>query len=424
MTYDGTLINHTTGLALAHASGRHNFSAASKESLHIMLLAQALSGSQDAARVLSPSNPSQAQDAAFKMMQQKLQTYLEFNRTYPGFGGFLPWYNNTFASLAPTNDWVNRVPALDNGELVWAVYAAVQAMKKTPKYRSLATQWQNWLSYNAHHAAEIFYHGDGKVCAVVDLDQSLPPNDPKQNYTCEGTNLLNDPYEGELFTWYLYFFSPSLTPTDKLALWTTKRAMLQSVEYNMHGKGPITVQKGYWFSSHEQWKLLEMPYTDVPLVRRLFANAERARTCNSRVLKIPGMYASVNNITDPATNQIEGYISNAGIPSIAFITEQELDVITPYSVFPTLLALGEKGRSVGAAWLWNMLQGKKMQNVYGTTESERVDGEGVSSFVSWDSKITTVVALLGGVGDLVREGLREGGLYEEFLMVVEVSKPS
>lgn len=297
-------------------------------------------------------------------------------------------------------------------------YAAIQALNKTPSYRALATQWTSWLHYNAHHAARIFYRPTGHVCAVVDLDQTLHPNDPKQNYTCEGSNLLNDPYEGELFTWYLYFFSTALTPTDKSALWTTKRPLLQSVDYNTRGGvGPITVQRGYWFSSHEQWKLLEMPYTDIPLLHRLFTNAERARTCNSNVLKIPGTYASVNNITSPRDNQIEGYISNAGIPSISFITEQELDVITPYSVFPTVLF----DRGVGAAWLWDMLQGKKMQNPYGTTESERIDGTGVSSFVSWDSKITTVVALLGGVGDLAREGLKNEGLYGEFLRVTEVS---
>lgn len=420
MTYDGTLLDQTTGLPPAGETGLHNFSAASKESLHVMLLAQALAGNQDAARVISPQKPWAAPEAAFKVMEQKLHTYLEFNRTFPGFGGYLPWYNNTFATLKPTDDWVDRLPALDNGELVWAVYAAVQALSsnRNPHYRRLASQWQSWLEYNQKHA-KIFYHGSGRVCAVITLDQTLPPNDPKQNYSCEGTALLDDPYEGELFTFWLYFFG-SLPQQDKIALWTVKRPKLHSAEYDIQDKGPITVQKGYWFSSHEQWKILEMPYYDVDIVRRVFNNGERARTCNSNVLNIPGMYASVNNVTD-SSGQIIGYISNAGIPSIAFITDQELDVITPYSVFPTALAEGRKGRSVGMAWYWNMIEGKKMQNPYGTTESERVDGTAVSSFVSWDSKITTVVSLLGGVSDLVREGLKKERLYGEFLEVMNVS---
>lgn len=70
------------------------------------------------------------------------------------------------------------------------------------------------------------------------------------------------------------------------------------------------------------------------------------------------MFASVNNITDPSTGDVTGYISNAGIPSIANQTVQELDVITPYSVFPTILF----DKSVGLAWWRNMILAKKMQS--------------------------------------------------------------
>jgi hypothetical protein len=48
-------------------------------------------------------------------METKLQTYLKFNETYPGFGGFLPWFTSSTQVVTPTWDWVNRVPALDNG---------------------------------------------------------------------------------------------------------------------------------------------------------------------------------------------------------------------------------------------------------------------------------------------------------------------
>ena len=422
MTYDGTLIRQRTGLAWADAAGRHNFSAASKESLHVMVLAKALAGDSSAARFISPDAPAKAPEIAYGIMKQKLKTYLAFNETYPGFGGYLPWYNNTFAVIEPTSDWVNRVPGLDNGELLWAVYGAVQVLESSskPKCQKLGQQWQAWLDYTKVNAAKVFYRGKGRVCAVVDLNQTLLPDDPKQNYTCEGTdNYLNDPYEGELFTWWLYFFG-GLSARGKNALWVAKRPKLRSVEYQKRGVGPITVQQGFWFSSHEQWKVLEMPYYDVDIVKRVYTNAERARTCNSRALGIPGEYASVNNVTDN-TGQIIGYISNAGIPSISSQKEQELDVITPYAVFPTLLVLGEQGRAAGMAWWWNMVTGKKMQNPYGSTESERVDGTAVSSFVSWDSKITTVSALLGGVVDLVRSKMEVDGIYGDFLRVLDVS---
>ncbi len=421
MTYDGTLLDQKTGLAHANGAGRHNFSAASKESLHVMVLAKALAGDAHAARFISPDSPSAASGKAYQVMQQKLATYLTFNKTYPGFGGLLPWYNNTYATLAPTDDWVDRVPGLDNGELLWAVYGAVQVLQSSsrPRYRELGDQWNAWLDYAKVHVAKMFYHGDGTVCAVVTLKQALAPNDPRQTYTCEGTGVLNDPYEGELFTWWLYFFG-GLSDRDKRALWIAKRPQLMGTEYNKHGIGPITVQKGFWFSSHEQWKVLEMPYYDIKLVKRLYTNAERARTCNSAARHIPGEYASVNNVTD-STGEIIGYISNAGIPNISNQTKQELDVITPYAVFPTLLVEGERGRSVGMAWWWNMVMGKKMQNPYGSTESERVDGTAISSFVSWDSKITTVAALLGGVVDEVREKMKADGMYSEFLTVTKVS---
>ena len=45
----------------------------------------------------------------------------------------------------------------------------------------------------------------------------------------------------------------------------------------------------------------------------------------------------------------------------------------------------------------------------------------VSALVTWDSKVTTVVSLLGGVGDLVRDKLKRDRKYDEFVSVTEVS---
>lgn len=128
MSLDGTLIDPTTGLA----TEKHTFGAASKEvskntsvcswpllkpiqSLQIMVYAHAIAGSPQAAQFLSPYNPSTAPEIAAKILEIKLKTYLKFNETYPGFGGFLPWYTADTAEISPTWDWVNRVPALDNG---------------------------------------------------------------------------------------------------------------------------------------------------------------------------------------------------------------------------------------------------------------------------------------------------------------------
>lgn len=91
---------------------------------------------------------------------------------------------------------------------------------------------------------------------------------------------------------------------------------------------------------------------------RLFLNGERARTCNSVVTKSPGLYASVNNSTDPETDTIIGYISPAGIPSIASQKDQYHDVVTPYGAYPVVLF----DKAVGLAWWRNMVIGKKMQS--------------------------------------------------------------
>lgn len=80
----------------------------------------------------------------------------------------------------------------------------------------------------------------------------------------------------------------------------------------------ITVQKGYWFSSHEQWKYLELPYFEVEINRRyrffrslrsyftflsfessfdslwyrVFLNGEKVRTIHSKENNIPGIATS------------------------------------------------------------------------------------------------------------------------------------
>lgn len=80
-----------------------------------MLYAHAVAGSKKAARFLTPDDPSKARKLAASIMKTKLRTYLQFNESNPGFGGFLPWMTTSERQLSPTWDWVNRVPALDNG---------------------------------------------------------------------------------------------------------------------------------------------------------------------------------------------------------------------------------------------------------------------------------------------------------------------
>jgi len=426
MTFDGTLLDRVTGTH--RVEGLHTFSAASKESLHFMMLAHVIEGKPGAVRwILSGEgeknveNVEKARRVALGVLQKKWESYSQFNATFPGFGGFLPWFAHTeFTPLTPTWDWNNRVPALDNGENIWAIYAVVEALQKVGKkdYSTLASHWEGYLNYLKTTAAKIFYHGSGRICAVTTIkDQTLPIDHPDQTYNCEGINnpgnpFINDPYEGQSFMFFLYLFG-NLNQTEKTALLEFKRPQLVSVDWTMSGYQDVTVQKGFWFSSHENWGWLQLPYTDVPLMRDLFINMERVRTCDSQAKGLPGMFASINNSTDQ-NGEIIGYISNAGIPQIANQTIQELDVITPYSTMNIMVV----NKTAGYLWWHNMAIAKRMQNLYGSSESTRIDGTATSAFVSWDSKITTVNGILGGVLSLVRTRMQREGVYNEFIQVV------
>lgn len=96
---------------------------------------------------------------------------------------------------------------------------------------------------------------------------------------------MDDPYEGELFTWIITLFGQEQFTQEEIEfIWTNKRKKLQSVEYEVPSRdAKITVEKGFWFSSHEQWKLLFLPYRLSSTYKRIQANNERARTWHSSV---------------------------------------------------------------------------------------------------------------------------------------------
>jgi hypothetical protein len=66
-----------------------------------------------------------------------------------------------------------------------------------------------------------------------------------------------------------------------------------------------------------------------------------------------------------------------------------------------------------------------MQSSFGSTEGINANGTEISPLTTWDSKITTVLAMLGGVGPIVeRSLLREkdaqfGTAFHRFVHVVQ-----
>lgn len=416
MTRDGHRLGIETGLPLGQP---HMFSAPSKESVHVAVLCKVLEGSSEVA------NQTYSVDEALDVLEAKVTSYEKFGAEFPGFGGFFPWvaYDGN-GSVAPTWDWQNRVPALDNGELFWAAFAVSDVLNRT-EYRlakpGLAERWERVWRQMVKNCVKVFYAGGGNFRTVTNIANQSWPVD---NNTYSGSpGYLNDPYEGELFTVMAYLFSEDLNETEKEQLWINKRAMLQVSELPVRAcDGPsncsntnITVQKGFWFSAHEQWKYLMLPYRLSETNRRVFMNGERARTWYAvQTVGSPGLWASVNGPIS-SDNESFPYYSDCGVGPIAFQPVTHDSVVTPYGMFPLFLA----SESHGAAWLHHMIMTKKGQNCYGTTEAFNITGTDISPLTTWDSKITTLAATTGGLAETNRRILRRMGKLETFVSIVE-----
>ena len=414
-----------------------------------MLLTLAIHGDPQAQVFIYPDYPGGAPELAASILASKLDTYHAFNTTYAGYGGFLPDFEANHTAIRAAYGWEGRLSAADNGQLMWAIYGMIDVLdqSKRPEFQQLAASWARWLDYARENAKGIFMRGprDGDICAISTVQPGIYTYATSHEYRCEKNDCFNnDPFEGELMTWFLYF-SSMLNATEDDLLWDRKRPQLQATNYtgsivdtskyqlgsqNYYGDQivgrhitPITVQRGLYFSSNENIKLLYMPYLDIPIANRVFKNAERVRTCNSVLMSnTAGMFASSPNGTSPSADAGSGsttlayqYIDNAGIPSAAVFEEQELDMITPMAVFPTILF----DRGAGLAWYKNTLDGKQMQTVYGSTAATRRDGSAIARFVSWESKAPTLLALIGRFADIVRAGMKRDNIYDEFFRIVE-----
>ena len=105
VSYDGHGLFVETGELLPQG---HSFSAASKESLHWGVILKILEEDPRA-------KPFGTVNQTLKMLDTKMRTYEDFHAKFPGFGWFLPWFAIVNGTVAPSWDWHNHVPSLDNG---------------------------------------------------------------------------------------------------------------------------------------------------------------------------------------------------------------------------------------------------------------------------------------------------------------------
>lgn len=404
LTYDGHPIDFDTGELRGFPK---NWSAPSKESLHLMVLALAVSGNAKIGLLTSPEDPSRARESALRILDRKMTSYEKFNRKYPGFGGFLPWFVVSDEGMEPTWDWENRAPALDNGQLAWALMQVSHVLKKQGALQ-LAKRYEDYWKLLGKNCVPLFFDSENRRIRGVSKIRDTRSQVADGNYSNEETVYhITDPYEGELMTLFMSLYGSWKSEADVHMIWKSKR--LDKAFYETQEGYKITVRRGFWYSVHEMWNFLVLPYLDDPLVARVFKNGEKARSWYSAENGIPGLMASVN---EPVSGNVTGrYLSDVGIPSLASVPVTRQDVVTPYAAFPIIIA----DRPVGMSWLRTMLTGPSMLGPYGATEAASVDGKRIAPLLTWDGKIPTLLALVGESTDFMREVLKSTGKYDEFL---------
>ena len=76
-------------------------------------------------------------------------------------------------------------------------------------------------------------------------------------------------------------------------------------------------------------------------------------------------------------------------------------------------------RGAGLAWHREMLARPLMQSTLGNLDSSEAQGARVAARYTWDGKVTTDLAALGGLHDLLRTYLRNSSKLERFYSLID-----
>lgn len=403
-----TFDSHPVDFASGELRGKPRaLSAASKESLHLILLIKALQGRREAQLALSPdpNDPSKAEGAALKTLEAKIGSYETFGRDYPGYGGFLPWFAIRDGRMIPDAQWAGRVPALDNGELAWSLYFAANALKALGHDR-LARRYQEQLDLMKKNVVPIFFDPVARKIRGVAVLKAGNLTAPAMNsYATEGY-FVDDAYEGLLMVHFADLFGNwSGREEDREALWAMPLRRL--VDYERKGLR-ITVERAWVGSSHEQWGSLVLPFTDEPLAKTLFLNAQRVRTLDAASRGWPGLRASTHRPVGDDSSP--SYQSDLGIEGIGSDRTSRARIFAPYAAFP----LAAAAKTLFATWLKRMLAAPGAWGPYGIGESFNFAGDKHAPVLTWDGKALPLIAWLDGISGDVRRLLIRDGLYDGF----------
>ncbi|MFA6321777.1 MAG: hypothetical protein WCY36_08000, partial [Candidatus Omnitrophota bacterium] len=400
---DGWNLNPST---LKHKDIREH-TAASKESLDIAVLVKALNGNKYAASLIGNGDAAAAKAAAIKILEEKIASYKQFNKDFSGFGGFLPWIKTT-DRIEPTGDWSDRVPALDNGEWVWAIYSAYHTLQNIGE-KDLANEYKKYFDMLAKNAPVIFYDNELKklriVTAIKDPKTTVISSDNYSNwqkYKDADDYNIAWLYEGQMMVYFLDLFTDL---PERANIWEGINMEKVTTTYGTTFKG-WPQQSPLDGSPHIKWAFMFLPFTDNATAMKVYGLQEKIRT-------------NLNKYGIPVSTNTPGGIG---------YTQYEPNVFAPYGAFSMIYYFALQGdvtkNNYGLAWLANMLQADKMQGPTGSGESFSVKPgtnqlEEVSFINTVDGKFTIWLAMMGGNIDEIREGLKKDGLYEKFMADVK-----
>ena len=311
---DGVQLSEQTG----QMTGVRGWSAPSKECLDLGLLIKALGGDE---RVVS-------QARAVEILTQKLDTYEDFARRKPGFGGFLPWYT-VDRKLEPTRDWSREIPGLDNGEWLWTMLTAEKALKDSG-HTELAARYAAYNEKLQNNATRVFYDRPaGKIRGDVVIDNPDDPNTGYRTNTSPNRSRhltgVHGMHEGSMLLLYVTLFGKGLSERESDRVWDG--VGMRRVE---HRAG--TTWQGWWGSSHESWAFMFLPLRDMEGYQKLFRVREVIRSQNAVERHYPGLASSTN---DPNST---GYLDGAGIEGINEQPIRNNHTFALYGAFPMLMA--------------------------------------------------------------------------------------
>lgn len=337
------------------------------------------------------------------VLEAKIASYEAFDRAYPGYGGFLPWYEVKDAGARPLGDWTDRVPVLDNGQLAWSLYLAADALERAGRGR-LARRYRAYFEKLARNSVPLFF--DPKQRKIRGEARMLKGNKvpPERNAYASHGYFMEDAYEGLLAAHFMDLFGTWPSEEDREVFW--KRPLRKTVSWRRHG-ATITVEEAWVGSSHEQWGFLILPYRDDPRCDALFLAFQRARVLDASARGWPGLRASTHRPPEPG--RAPEYVSMLGIDGIGREASLPDPIFAPYAAFPLALA----DRTLFAEWLKRMLAAPGMRGPLGIGESFDLSGRW-TPLATWDGKALPLAAAMGGAVAEIRELLKRDGLYERF----------